>query len=87
MPDMYATIAEQTLEVQQRLSEVLETRAADPQQREMLETYLGRAAIPPDAHVLEIGCGTGAITRILAARPRVREVVGIDPSSVFLAGA
>jgi len=34
--------------------------------------------------VVEIGCGTGAISRALAARPGVGEVTGVDPSPVFL---
>jgi SAM-dependent methyltransferase len=34
--------------------------------------------------VLEIGCGTGAIARILAADGRVAEVVGVDPSRPLL---
>ncbi len=87
MPDMYIAIAEQPLEVQQRLSEVLETRAAEAQQRAMLEAYLARAGIPANARVLEIGCGTGPVTRVLATHPGVREVVGLDPSPVFLARA
>jgi SAM-dependent methyltransferase len=34
--------------------------------------------------VLEVGSGTGAIARVLAARPGIGEVVGIDPSPVFV---
>jgi SAM-dependent methyltransferase len=37
--------------------------------------------------VLEIGCGTGAVTRTLAAWPGVAEAVGVDPSPVFIAKA
>ena len=42
---------------------------------------------PSGARVLEIGCGTGAICRLLAARPEVGEVLGVDPSPVLLARA
>ncbi len=34
--------------------------------------------------MLDVGCGTGATTRLLARWPEVRAVVGIDPSPVFL---
>jgi SAM-dependent methyltransferase len=53
----------------------------------MLQAYLTDAALPRGARVLEVGCGTGAVTRVLAAWPGVSEAVGIDPSPVFLAKA
>jgi SAM-dependent methyltransferase len=53
----------------------------------MLDTYLTDAAIPEGAHVLEIGCGTGAVTRVLATWPGVAAAVGVDPSPVFVAKA
>lgn len=37
--------------------------------------------------MLEVGCGTGAVTRLLARRPGVAEAIGVDPSSVFVAKA
>ena len=46
-----------------RIAEVLEIRAAEPQQRRMLETYLAEIPFPADARVLEVGCGTGAVAR------------------------
>jgi ubiquinone/menaquinone biosynthesis C-methylase UbiE len=66
---------------------VLELRAADPQQQVMLHTYLMDADIPQGTRVLEVGCGTGAVTRVLAAWPGVVEAVGVDPSPVFVAKA
>jgi ubiquinone/menaquinone biosynthesis C-methylase UbiE len=87
MPDVYATIEEADEAVQVQLADVLELRAADPQQRAMLEEYLADLPLPTGARLLEIGCGTGAVARVLAARPGVREVIGIDPSPVFVEGA
>ena len=84
MPDIYATIAEADAVIVERIAVALETRAADPAQRAMLESYLAEIAFPPHAHVLEIGCGTGAIARVLAHLPGVAEVVGIDPSPTLL---
>jgi ubiquinone/menaquinone biosynthesis C-methylase UbiE len=51
------------------------------------QTYLGDIAFPEGASVLEVGCGTGAVTRELATWPGVAEVTGIDPSPTFLATA
>ena len=84
MPDPYASIdrADQTL--QQRLADVLELRAADPQQRAMLQAYLSELALPRGARALEVGCGTGAVSRVLAEMPGIGDVVGVDPSPVFV---
>lgn len=87
MPDLYATITEVDSAVQERLAGVLELRAADSQQQAMLRTYLSDVEFPRAARVLEVGCGTGAVTRALARWPGVTEVVGIDPSRIFLAKA
>ena len=66
MPDVYATITTTDRETQERLADVIEARAADPQLQAMLRSYLGEIDLPENASVLEIGCGTGAVTRILA---------------------
>ena len=87
MPDPYAQIASAEAEVLNLLIEVLELRAADPRQKEMRDAYLSWLSLPQDAHVLEIGCGTGAVARDVATRPNVGDVVGLDPSPVFLAKA
>ena len=87
MPDVYATIAEADEATQQRLAEILELRAADPQQQAMVDSYLSRIGFGPEAHVLEIGCGTGAVTRAVARRDGVAHAIGVDPSPVFVAKA
>ncbi|MCG3110593.1 MAG: methyltransferase domain-containing protein [Candidatus Manganitrophus sp. SB1] len=87
MPDVYATITKADPAVQERLADVIELRFADPRQQAMLRSYLSEIEFPPEAHVLEIGCGTGAITRTLAQWPAVAQATGIDPSSVFIARA
>ena len=84
MPDVYATITEADEATQVQLADVLELRASDLQQRAMLHDYLGDVAFPRGAGVLEIGCGTGPVSRVLAGWPGVERVVGIDPSPVLL---
>jgi ubiquinone/menaquinone biosynthesis C-methylase UbiE len=84
MPDVYASIESADEAVQERLAEVLELRAADAAQQAMLEEYLADLPLPDGARVLEVGCGTGAVARTLAVRPGVGEVVGVDPSPVFV---
>ena len=84
MPDPYATIAQADESIQLRLAEVLELRAAEPQQRAMAVQYLSEIELPRGAKALEVGCGTGAVSRLIAERFAAIEVVGIDPSRIFV---
>jgi ubiquinone/menaquinone biosynthesis C-methylase UbiE len=84
MPDVYATISQQPREVVEILAQAMETRAASPQQRAILESYLAHITFPHEARVLEIGCGSGPITAMLAQWSGVAEAVGVDPSPVML---
>jgi ubiquinone/menaquinone biosynthesis C-methylase UbiE len=87
VPDIYARVTEAASPILEGLMAALELRAADPQLRVMLTTYLTDAGLPPGSRVLEVGCGTGAVTRIVANWPGVSAVVGVDPSPVFVAKA
>ena len=87
MPDLYAAISDVPEDVQEHLAGVLEMRAADARQQEMLRSYLSEIEFPDKAHVLEIGCGTGAVTRALAQWPRVAKAIGVDPSATFISKA
>lgn len=84
MADVYASIASADIDVQERLAAVLERRAECPQQQEMLGTYLADIDFPDDAAVLDLGCGTGAVSRVIAGLAGVGTVVALDPSPVFL---
>lgn len=84
MADVYAAITEADEDTQKRIAEVLELRAMDPQQRSMLESYTAWLDLPSGARVIEIGCGTGAVSRYLAELPNVDQVVGLDPSALFI---
>jgi ubiquinone/menaquinone biosynthesis C-methylase UbiE len=86
MADPYAVIAQIDPFVQKRLAEVLELRAADPQQQMMLRTYLSEIKLPPGARALEIGCGTGAVSRAIVEQFKI-DVLGIDPSPVLVGRA
>lgn len=85
MPDVYAAITEVDPATLEQVANAMEVSATDPQQQAMVTAYLADVAVAPGARVLEIGCGTGAICRLLAARPEVGEVLGVDPSPGLLA--
>src|SRR5687768_6176659 len=66
----------------------LEFRGRDPTFVGFREAYLARLALPPDAAVLDPGCGTGVLARALAARAGAGgRLVGVDQSPVLLAAA
>ena len=47
MPDVYARIADVDVATQERLADILELRAADRQQRAMLDSYLSEIEFRP----------------------------------------
>jgi len=87
MADVYAKIGELDSAALEQLAHVLELRAMDHQQQQMREDYFANISFPPNARVLEVGCGTGVVARALAARPEVAEVIGLDPSPALLSKA
>jgi ubiquinone/menaquinone biosynthesis C-methylase UbiE len=78
--DPWSTIGQLDEETVAALAERLEVRASDPRQHLLWAEFLARAAFPPGSRVLEVGCGTGVITAMIADLDGVSEVVGIDPA-------
>jgi SAM-dependent methyltransferase len=84
MPDVWSMVGELDAATRERLAGVLETRGADPQQQAMRRSFLADIAFPPRAHVLEVGCGTGVLSRALARWPGINSVVGVDTAPSLL---
>jgi SAM-dependent methyltransferase len=45
------------------------------------ERFLDWLGAPPDARWLDVGCGTGAFSELIAKRCSPRSIIGIDPSA------
>lgn len=66
----------------------LERRGKAADEVEARETYLGLLGIAEGERVLDVGCGSGVVTRALARRVGDRGLaVGLDPSPALLAVA
>jgi SAM-dependent methyltransferase len=55
--------------------------------RRVAEGFLRWLDLPAGARWLDVGCGTGALTATVLALADPGQVVGVDPSEGFLAGA
>jgi SAM-dependent methyltransferase len=78
--DPYARISELDDSTVAGLAARLELRGSDPRQRRLWGEFLARATHPAGSTVLEVGCGIGIITQLIAAQPGVAQAVGVDPS-------
>jgi SAM-dependent methyltransferase len=84
MPDVWATANQLDPATQKRLATVLESRGADLQQQTMRRKFLSTVEFPMHARVLDVGCGTGVLTRMMSRWANVQSVTGIDPAHFLL---
>ena len=86
--DAMQFINEQDAATLERFIERLEYRGTDPTFVAYRDAYLKLVDLSPTAAVLDLGCGTGVVTRALAARDGFAgTVTGIDQSPDFIAAA
>ena len=84
MTDVWAMVGELDMPTQERLADVLETRGADPAQQAMRETFVAEIRFPAKSDVLDVGCGTGVLTRALGRMVKDGAVVGVDVAASLL---
>lgn len=84
MTDLYIRITEQPREVLDTIAQSLNVRASEPAMQTICARYMGQIALSVGARVLEIGCGNGATTKLIMEYVSPAQLVGIDPSSVFI---
>ena len=86
--DAMQFINEQDTATLERFIRRLEYRGTDPTFTAYRDAYLKLLDLPPAAAVLDLGCGTGVVTRAIAARDGFTgTVTGIDQSLDFIAAA
>jgi SAM-dependent methyltransferase len=62
-------------------------RYADPLAELFVDLVLDSGGLGPDDHVLDVGCGPGTVTAVLADRLGVDRVAAVDPSPTLVAAA
>ena len=83
--DAMQFVNEQDSATLERFVQRLELRGRDPTFVAYRQAYLDLIDLGADAVVLDLGCGTGVVTRALAASPGFRgRVTGIDQSPHFI---
>ena len=71
-----------------RLIARLENRAKDAAFTRLFDKYVSQLVLPANAQILEIGCGTGAMSRLLAKRNDFSgNIFGVDHCAAFIEAA
>ncbi|WP_022704424.1 class I SAM-dependent methyltransferase [Pseudorhodobacter ferrugineus] len=79
MPDPFEDVDAAPAEMIEIIATALETRAADPSMIPVLDAL----SVPDGGLIVDIGSGTGGITRRIADRFPSHSVLGLEPSTVF----
>lgn len=65
------------------IATALETRAEDADMLPVIDEYLGLLNVPEGGRIIDIGSGTGGITRRIADRFPAASVTGLEPSAAL----
>lgn len=83
MSDPFADVDAASPEFIEIMATALEVRAADPSMLPVIDGYLDRLAPPDGGLIVDIGCGTGGVTRRIADRFGRANVLGVEPSAAL----
>ena len=84
MTDLLTRIREQPHEVLDTIAKSMNVRASEPAMQTICARYMAQIVLPQGARVLEVGCGNGAATKLIMQHVGPAQLVGIDPSFVFI---
>jgi arsenite methyltransferase len=84
VPDLLTRIREQPREVLDAIAKSMNVRASEPAMQAICARYMAQITLPEGARVLEVGCGNGAAAKLIMQHVNPAQLVGIEPSSVFI---
>jgi arsenite methyltransferase len=82
--DLLTRITEQPRDVLETIASSLNVRASELAMQTICARYMAQITLPEQARVLEVGCGNGAATKLILQHLHPAQLVGIDPSSIFI---
>jgi SAM-dependent methyltransferase len=84
MADPFQDVSAAGAEFVEIFARQLELRAAEPAMVDIVEAYLDDIPWDDVAFAVDVGCGTGPVTRRMAARSPDTRIVGLEPSPELL---
>ena len=87
MADPYSDLSAQDTALQERIADAMESRCREPAQIAIRKAYLTDLGLSGDARALELGSGTGHVTKDLLDLAGAASAHGIEPSPVMVARA
>lgn len=87
MPDPFQNVSAAGPEMIGIIVDGLEARAADPEMLPIIDAYLAALDWPEGGRLLDIGAGTGGVSRRIAAHYAAGRVHGVEPSADLVAEA
>jgi len=83
MSDPFMDVDSASAEMIEIIAAALETRATDPSMLPVINAYLAALTVPDGGLIVDIGSGTGGITRRIADHFQRASVVGLEPSAAL----
>lgn len=84
MADPYSDLGAQDIALQERIADAIEIRCLEPAQIAIRKAYLENLGLPEGARALELGSGTGHITKDLLDLAGAATAHGIEPSPIMV---
>ncbi len=83
MSDPFEDVDAAPAEMIEVIATALETRAKDPSMHPVIDAYLDLLSVPDGGRIVDVGSGTGGITRRIADRFPAASIMGLEPSAAL----
>ncbi len=84
MGDPYSDLGNASDDIQRSISAAMEARSIDPAQISMRRSYLAEIELPADALAVELGSGTGHVTRDLIEHAGAARAIGLETAPIMV---